>query len=149
MRKFLVSLSCLLTYYSIMAQNLREDFNYMPGVLTTQSGNTWSNYNGPINELMVTAGGLSYPNYYSTNATNKIFLQSSNTEKVSRSFVAINGGATYLSFLINLSGNTGLTGSAGGSDYFIALNNIPTSPTSAVGRVYKKVVIRYPHFSLA
>ena len=125
---------------SMYAQSQRlftEDFNYALGALTSVggadvSGGVWTNFSGTGNYLQVTAGNLTYPNYFTgpTPTSNKLTLVDfpTSSEDVLRGFTIQTSGTVYASFLIKVlkSDNLALNSSTG--EYFASF--LPSTSTS-------------------
>ena len=136
------------TYIANGQRLLTEDFNYVPGTLTSAnsgsnvSGGNWVGYSGTANNLTVTAGSLSYPGYgtgASATNNNKVAMiaTSASAEDAYRSFAPQTGTTVYLSFLANVIDQTRLlenTSTTG--DFFVTF--LPTGSTTLfnAGRVY-------------
>ena len=81
-----------------------EDFNYSAGALVPSNG-SWTNHSGTAGQVLITAGGLSYTSYPTNGSSNKITINSTNTEDISKSFTnqSTAGVKVYASFLIDVS----------------------------------------------
>jgi len=116
-----------------IAQRLEtEDFNYTLGQLTNLngganvSGNSWTSQSGTVKPLQVTAGDLSYPNYYTSPSgpAAHLHLDTSilNAEDAYSSFDTIIENTLYVSFLLRLNSLDNLIShDSANADYVAAL----------------------------
>ena len=114
MRKnYLLFTLLLLSAISTNAQRLKtEDFNYTPGQLTNLngganvSGGIWTTLSGATKPLRITAGNLSYPNYYTapSNSSGHLHLDSSlsDAEDAYTSIQIVKDSTVYVSFLLKV-----------------------------------------------
>jgi hypothetical protein len=117
-----------------------ENFDYVPGQLTTVSGGSWVNFSGTANFIQVTAGGLSYSGYPSSGIGNKIDIVNGSAEDAYRQFVTQPvGTTTYAAFMVNVSSTTGmLPNTSTTGDYFAGF--LPSNSTTLLnGRVSVRV----------
>ncbi len=144
-RIFTLSILLGLGTLSFGQRLVTEDFNYALGGLTdlgtnNVSGGNWTPNSGTGNYLQVTAGSLTYPNYFTspTPTSNKLSLVNfpTSSEDAFRSFTPQNSGTVYASALIKVNDVAALDpATTGTGDYFFAF--LPSANTTAyLGRVY-------------
>lgn len=138
--KKIFTLFCLAAI-SLNAQSQRlftEDFNYATGALTDASGGAnvsggaWQSFSGSGNFLMVTAGNLAYPNYYTspTASSNKLTTVDfpTSSEDVFRNFTTQTSGTVYGSFLVKVLKADNLALNSTNGEYFVTfLSSTSTS----------------------
>ncbi|HVN48971.1 MAG TPA: choice-of-anchor D domain-containing protein, partial [Bacteroidota bacterium] len=128
---FVLGCAMLLCTASASAQLLIEDFNYTSGTALTANG--WSAHSGAGTlPEMVTATGLSYTGYASSNIGNAATLDSTGQD-VNKTWASYPNGITsgniYYSFLVNLT-----TAKSAGDYFFHFFKN----STTFGGRVFAK-----------
>ncbi len=118
-----------------------EDFNYTAGSLVPSNG-SWTNHSGTAGQVQITAGGLSFTNYPTNATSNKIALNASDGEDISKTFTASNAAGTkvYCSFLVNVSA-TNATGT-----YFAHFQN---GTSTFTGRLFARTINSSVNFGLA
>ncbi len=112
---------------------LGENFDYTVGTTVTSAG--WVDQGAPptlTNLITVTAGNLSFLNYYSSGVGNQISLLTSGQD-IFKGFTSQTSGSVYTSFLVNISAANTI------GDYFFALKSVPLgSDFTLVGRLFVK-----------
>lgn len=121
-------LSVFLTFIStaLFAQLLNEDFKYATGSLLTANG--WTAHSGAGTNAIKVADGLNYLGLINSGGSASL---TTSGEDVNRNFTSVKDGATYVSFLLNVSAVQDL------GDYFLHLG--PTTLSSIFrGKVFAK-----------
>lgn len=119
-----------------------EDFDYSLGYLTSAgidnvSLSNWNNFSGTGNFIPVVDGNLDYPDYIASGTGRMINLinTSSSAEDAKRIFTDVNSGSIYVSFLLNVTNNSGLNSSG---DYFLTFRNESGANAGFKGLTYIK-----------
>ena len=118
--------------FSTSTPIMEENFDYLAGQLTTNSGGNWVTNTGTGNFIQISNGSLSYTGYLSSGLFNKIDIISTGTsaEDTYRQFSTQGvGTTTYSAFLVNVTNTTGLAlNSSATGDYFIGY--LPSTSTT-------------------
>lgn len=115
MKKNLLSLLLLIGLSGVVKAQLifSDKFDYSTGSVNSVSSGVWATSSGTAGQIQVSAGSLTYTNYFIAGADgNKINLSLSDTEDIKTNFTAVSSGTVYYSFLLNVSA------SANSADYF-------------------------------
>lgn len=118
-----------------------EDFNYSTGNLVPSNG-SWTNHSGTQGQVQITSGGLSYTSYPTNSSSNKIAINGTNGEDISKTITTQStvGTKVYCSFLVNVSATNG-TGT-----YFAHFQN---GTSNFTGRLWAKTIGAGVDFGLA
>ena len=117
---------CVISFGTLQAQLLTEDFDYPAGDTLTSHG--WAAHSGAGTQPQtVVSPGLTFTGYPSSGIGNAALLDN-NGEDINKLFTAVTSGTVYMSFMVKID--------AAATGYFIHFSSNPLSTSNYRGRVW-------------